>query len=83
MIKVVAQEVELNLTFDQVLALMGQLQPQEREIVRRTLTPSWEQRLDTLLARVWSRVDQAPLSEEDIDAEVAQARQSLYTQGRC
>ncbi len=29
MIKVVAQEVELNLTFDQVLALMGQLQPQE------------------------------------------------------
>ncbi len=80
MIKVIAQEVELNLTFDQVLALMGQLQPQEREIVRRTLMPSWEQRLEGLLARVWSRLDESPLSEEDIDAEVTFARHTLHPQ---
>jgi hypothetical protein len=80
MVKVVAQEVELNLTLDQILALVRQLQPQEREIIRRTLMPSWEQRLEGLLARVWTRVDESPLSEEDVDAEVTLARRTLYAQ---
>ena len=78
--KVIAQEVELNLTLDQILALVRQLQPQEREIVRRTLMPSWEQRLEGLLARVWTRLDESPLSEEDIDAEVTLARRTIYAQ---
>lgn len=76
----VAQEVELNLTLEQILALVRQLQPQEREIVRRTLTPSWEQRLETLLTRVWNKLDEAPLSEEAVDAEVTQARRAIYAQ---
>lgn len=80
MMKVIAQEVELNLTLDQFLALVRQLQPQEREIVRRALTPSWEQRLETLLTRVWARVDADPLSEEAIDAEVTQARRETCAQ---
>lgn len=78
--KVVTQEMELNLTLDQILSLVRQLQPQEREIVRRTLMPSWEQRLDGLLTRVWTRLGEAPLLEEDIDAEVTLARRTLYTQ---
>jgi hypothetical protein len=82
-VKVVAQEVELNLTLDQFLALVHLLPPQEREIVRRALTPSWEERLETLLARVWNRLDDEPLSEEAIDAEVTQARHAIYAQSRC
>ena len=78
--KVVTQETDLNLTLDQILALVRQLQPQERELVRRTLMPSWEQRLEGLLARVWTRLDEAPLSEEDIDAEVTRARRTRYAQ---
>lgn len=78
MVKVIAQEVELNLTLDQILAVVRQLQPQEREIVRRALTPAWERRLTALLARVWARLDAAPLSEEEIDAEVTQARRARY-----
>jgi len=83
MMKVIAQEVELNLTLDQFLALVHQLPPQEREIVRRALAPSWEHRLEALLTRVWSRLDAAPLSEEAIDAEVTQARHEIHAQSRC
>jgi len=81
--KVIAQEVELNLTLDQFLALVHQLPPQEREIIRRALTPSWEERLEALLARVWNRLDDAPLSEEAIDAEVTQARSEICAQSHC
>ncbi len=81
--KVIAQEVELNLTLEQFLVLVHQLPPQEREIVRRALTPSWEERLEALLTRVWNRLDDAPLSEEAIDAEVTQTRREIYAQSRC
>ncbi len=44
--------------------------------------PSWKQRLERLLARVWDRVDRDPISEEEISAEVERARAELYAQSR-
>jgi len=79
--KVVAQQVELDLTLDQILSIIRQLKPQEQEIVRRVIEPPWSQRLEALLARVWARVEHHPIAEEDIDAEVELARTAIYAQG--
>jgi len=80
--KVVAQQVELDLTLDQVLAIIRQLKPEEQQVIRRAMEPPpWNQRLEALLARVWARVERYPVTEEEIDAEVERARTTIYTQG--
>ncbi len=80
--KVIAQQVELDLTLDQVLTVVHQLRPEEREIIRRAIEPpAWNQRLEELLARVWARVERYPITEEEIDAEVKLARTAIYAQG--
>jgi len=80
--KVIAQQVELDLTLDQVLAIVRQLKPEDREIIRRTIEPPlWNQRLEELLARVWARVERYPITEEEVDAEVELARTYIYAQG--
>lgn len=80
--KVTAQQVELELTLDQILALVRQLRPEEQEIIRRAIEPlPWHQRLEALLARVWARVERFPISEEEVDAEVERARTAIHTQG--
>lgn len=73
----ITQHIELDLTLDQILTIVRQLKPREREIMRRELEPPpWEQRLDALLARVWSRVERYPITEEEIDAEVELVRKA-------
>jgi len=80
--KVIAQQVELDLTLDQVLTVVRQLKPEEREVIRRAIEPKpWSQRLETLLARVWARVERYPITEEEVDAEVELARTAIYAQG--
>lgn len=74
--------IQLNLTLDQVLSIVRQLEPREREIVRRAIEPPpWEERLEALLTRVWDRVDRYPITEEEADAEVELARTEIYAQG--
>ncbi|MBM4466021.1 MAG: hypothetical protein FJ014_10800 [Chloroflexi bacterium] len=80
--RVIAQQVELDLTLDQVLTVVRQLKPEEREVIRRAIEPKpWSQRLETLLARVWARVECYPITEEEVDAEVELARTAIYAQG--
>lgn len=79
--KVVARHVEVELTLEQILSLVRQLKPEEREVIRRAIEPlPWQQRLEALLARVWDRVERFPMSEEEVDAEVERARTAIYTQ---
>jgi hypothetical protein len=83
MTRIIARQGELNLSLDQVLAIVRRLPPQEREQVRRAIEPPpWDQRLDALLARVKARVEKHPISEEEINAEVELARRAIYAQGR-
>jgi len=80
--KITAQQVELELTLDQIIAIVRQLTPREQEIIRRSIEPPpWHQRLEALLTRVWARVERFPISENEIDAEVERARTALYPQG--
>jgi len=77
-----AQQVELDLTLDQVLAIVRQLKPEDQEIIRRAVEPPpWNQRLEALLARLWARVERYPITEEEVDAEVELARTAIYAQG--
>jgi hypothetical protein len=79
---VVAQQVELHLTLEQLIAIVRQLNPPEQEQVRQAMAlPPWSHRLDALLNRVWSRVERYPIAEEDVDAEVEQTRRELYAPG--
>lgn len=77
--KVIAQQVELDLTLDQVLTVIRQLKPEEREIIRRAIEPpAWNQRLEALLARVWARVERYPITEEEVDAELELAQRIIH-----
>lgn len=79
--KIIAQQIELELTLEQILSIVRQLSPEEREMVRQGLElPSWSHRLEALLTRVWSQVERFPLTEAEIEAEVELARTELYAQ---
>ena len=80
--KVVAQQVELDLTLDQVVAIVHQLAPDQQELVRRAIeAPPWSRRMEALLTRVSSRVEDHPIAEEDVESEVERARTELHAQG--
>ena len=80
--KVVARQIELELTLDQILSIVRQLKPQEQELVRRVIEPPpWSRRLEALLTRVWSRVERYPIAEKDVEAEAELARTELYAPG--
>jgi hypothetical protein len=82
MSRVSAQQVEFDLTLEQVLAVVLQLKPEDREIIRRAIEPPpWNERLEALLDRVWARVERYPITEEEVDAEVELARTAIYAQG--
>ena len=80
--QITARRVQSDLTLDQLVAIVKQLKPDERELIRHAINqPPWSQRLDQLLHRVWDRVDIAPITEEEVDAEVELARTGLLAQG--
>lgn len=83
MAKVLVHNQEVELTLAQIIEAIRQLKPEEKSVVRRALDErSWSQRVDDLLARVWARVEESPLSEADINAEAETVRQALYAAHR-
>lgn len=76
---IVIEQAEVRFTLEQLLAVLRQLTPEERELVRRELTPEdWQGRLDQLLTRVRARVEQSPMSERELTDEVESARDAFY-----
>ena len=56
--KVIAQKIELDLTLDQIVAIMRQLEPQEQKVVWRAIEPpAWSQRLKTRFGVVQQLTD--------------------------
>ena len=79
MIRVTVKNQEVELSFPQILEVVKQLKPEEKNIVRRALEDrSWSTRVDDLLDRVWTRVEKSPLADEDINAEIKTVRQTLF-----
>ena len=76
---IVIEQAEVRFTLEQLLAVLRQLTPEERELVRRELSPAgWEGRLDQLLTRVRARVEEDPLSDQELADEVESARDAFY-----
>jgi hypothetical protein len=81
--RILVQNQEVELTLTQILEAIRQLRPEEKSVVRRALDEqSWAQRVDDLLARIWARIQQSPLAEAEINAEVEAVRQALYAASR-
>ncbi len=79
MIRVVMKNQEIELTLAQVVEAIKQLKPEEKTLVRSALDErAWSSRVDDLLARVWTRVEQLPLADEEIHAEIESVRQALF-----
>lgn len=80
MTTIVIDQVQVQLTPQQLASALRQLSADELESVLRQLElPSWEQRLDSLLARVRERAIQYPLSDQEIDTEIEAARAQHYS----
>ena len=83
MARVLVQNREVELTLPQILEAVKQLKPEEKSVIRRALDDrTWSERIDDLLRRIWARVEESPLTEADIDAEVETVRQALYSSSR-
>ncbi|MBP9093696.1 hypothetical protein KBI23_21940 [bacterium] len=69
---------EEKITVDQLLKLVDQLSPEEQGKLRHKLDESWSAEWRALLKEVDEQnKDTLPLSEEDILAEVKDARQEM------
>jgi len=79
--RVLAERVEVELSVDQLLSAIRQLGPEERDIIRDELASDWSQRLDRLLSQVWTRVEQEPIADAEIEREVEAVRTARYA--RC
>ena len=78
MTTIVIDQVQLQLTPQQLAKALRQLSPNELESVLRELEQPWAQRFDALLTRVRQRALQSPMSDAEIESEVDQARAEHY-----
>lgn len=77
MSQVMLNNVQVELTTEQILAVLRQLPLEEREKVRCELeAEGWKREFKELLARIHARVDQSPVSKEEIDKEVQVVREA-------
>ena len=75
MATVVLDQVRVELSAEQVIAAFRQLPASEQEKVWRELShEEWEARLRDLLGRVWARLETQPVSDAEIDEEIASVR---------
>ncbi|MEW6366603.1 MAG: hypothetical protein AB1714_18395 [Acidobacteriota bacterium] len=82
MAKVIASEVEIELSVGQVVDIVRQLKPEDQQEVRRALDATQDHPLDALLETVWARVEREPITEEEVCAEVERIRTSRHDSGR-
>jgi uncharacterized OsmC-like protein len=77
MSQVMLNNVWMELTAEHILAVLRQMPPEAREKVRCELeAEEWKREFKELLARIHARVDQSPVSEEEIDREVRVVREA-------
>jgi hypothetical protein len=77
MSQVMLSNVWVELTTEQILTVLRQLPSKEREKVRCELeAEEWKREFKELLARIHARVDQSPVSDEEIYKEVQVVREA-------
>ncbi len=71
---------EVTITVEQLIGALKRLPPEEQQKVRDALVYAWRQEMRQLLAETRERFAQAPMTEEEINAEVNAVKQDFYAQ---
>jgi hypothetical protein len=75
MAEVTIRNARVTLSADQILSAIEQLSAEERDRIRRELgREEWRQGLQQLLDGIRARLDDSPVSEEEIAKEVRAVR---------
>jgi hypothetical protein len=75
MAEVTIRNARVTLSADQILSAIEQLSGEERDRIRRELgREEWRQGLQQLLDGIRARLDDSPVSEEEIAKEVRAVR---------
>jgi len=78
---VTSEGIKVEITLERLIKALQSLDASERQAVREALESDWTEELEALLARFRARFQQAPLSDEELDAEIEAGREAYFT--RC
>jgi hypothetical protein len=79
---VIIEQAKVQLDLDQLIRAIQSLDAHERQQVREALDRDWAQDLDSILREVRARYDAAPMTEDEIAAEVEAARVEYHARRR-
>jgi hypothetical protein len=79
---VIIEQAKVQLDLDQLIRAIQSLDAQERQQVREALDRDWAQDLDSILREVRARYEAAPMTDDEIAAEVEVARVEYHARRR-
>ena len=80
---IIFEKQKVELSFEQVLAAVKQLTPDEiARLQSELLDDAWRLRLDKVLKSMRQSVAASPITDAEIDAEVEAVRTARYAQSR-
>jgi hypothetical protein len=79
---VIIEQAKVQLDLDQLIRAIQSLDAHERQQVREALDRDWAQDLESILREVRARYDTAPMTEDEIAAEVEAARVEYHARRR-
>jgi len=75
---VTSEGIKVEITLERLIKALQSLDASERQAVREALESDWTEELEALLARFRARFQQAPLSDEELDAEIEAGREAYF-----
>ena len=79
---VIIEQARVQLDLDQLIRAIQSLDAHERQQVREALDRDWAQDLTTILREVRARYEAAPMTEDEIAAEVEAASIAYHARHR-
>jgi len=75
---VTSEGIRVEIALEQLIEALKSLDASERQAVREALDSEWAEELEALLARFRSRFQEAPISDEELDAEIEAGREAYF-----
>jgi hypothetical protein len=79
---VIIEQAKVQLDLDQLIRAIQSLDAHERQQVREALDRDWAQDLESILREVRARYEAAPMTDDEIAAEVEAARVAYHARRR-
>ena len=75
--------IKIEVNFKQIEQAIDGLSVEERgKLIKRLMKDSWEKRFDKLRSRIRARVKKYPITQEEIDQEVEEAKKEYHAKSR-